>query len=510
MLLAWEHRLTGSNMGTSLLEMRNIEKNFPGVKALKDVTFIVEKGEAHALIGENGAGNSSLMNVLVGNYKSDAGSVSVNGKKCYIHSPDEAAAVGIAMVPQEITLVPNLTVAENLFLGNEIKNKFGIINWKKTEQKARDFLSSLGVSIDVQEKAGELSVAYQQLIQIARALSKNPQILILDEPTSSLTGKEVNILFSIITGLKNTGKSIIFISHRLEELKSITDRITIMRDGRVVHVDITGNLTIEKIIEYMANREARILAREVRNIKPEVILSVQNFSYKNVFKDINFDVYKGEIFGLGGLVGSKRTELVNAIFGLIKPDSGAIVFKGEKLNINRAHEAVNHGIGFLPEERRRDDIFPVLNVAENISITLYHLICKSLGINYPKLRSISNDFVEKMHIKTPSINVQVKNLSGGNQQKVILARWLARKVDFLILDEPTKGIDVNAKFEIYQLIKQLSANDLTVLIVSSEHKELLALCDRIMVMHEGRCKGFLDASLASEEDILKTALMEEG
>ena len=495
-------------MGKTLLEMQGIIKNFPGVNALKNVNFFVEEGVIHALIGENGAGKSTLMNILIGNYKPDSGTISINGQKCNIHSPDEAGALGISMVPQEITLVPNLTIAENLFLGNESKNRFGIIDWKKTEQRSIDLLSALGITINVQDKVEDLSVAYKQIIQIARALSKNPKILILDEPTASLTGKEIDILFSIIRKLKHEGKSVIFISHRLEELKAVTNKMTIMRDGQVVYEDFTNNLPIEKIIEYMANREAKILVREARNIKAEVILSVQNLSCKNLFHNITFDVFKGEILGIGGLVGSKRTELISAIFGLIKPDSGTVFFKGNYLKASKSWKTIAMGMGFLPEERRRDGIFPYLNIAENISITLYDKIKNFWGINYSAIRSISSDFVEKLRIKTPSINAQIKNLSGGNQQKVILARWLARKTDFLILDEPTKGIDVNAKFEIYQLIKKFADDGLTVLIISSEHKELLALCDRIMVMHEGICKGFLNAASATEEDILKKALME--
>jgi ABC-type sugar transport system ATPase subunit len=499
----------GRIMSISLLEMKDVVKNFPGVKAIKNVTFSVDKGEVHALIGENGAGKSTLMNMLIGNYKLDSGAVFLNGEKCQIHSPDEANTFGIAMVPQEITIVSNLTVMENLFLGSEVKNHLGFIDWKKTEQEANKLLSELGVSIDAREKVGSLSVAYQQLVQIARALLKNPRLLILDEPTSSLTEKEVDILFEIIRKLKNDGKSIIFISHRLEELKIIADRMTIMRDGNVVHVNSTKNLTIEKIIEYMANREARVMERESRDVKPDIILSVKNISCKNILHDISFDVYEGEIFGIGGLVGSRRTELVNAIFGILKRDSGKIIFRNKEIDIKNPRQAITCGMGYLPEERRRDGIFPILNIAENISIAMYQSLSSLLGINYSEAYSISNTYIDKLKIKTPSLKTLVRNLSGGNQQKVILSRWLARNVDLLILDEPTRGIDVNAKYEIYQLIKQLSNDGHAIIIVSSEHKELLTLCNRIMVMHEGRNKGFLDAASATQEDILKMALLED-
>jgi ABC-type sugar transport system ATPase subunit len=494
-------------MDSPALEMLGINKTFSGVQALRDVSFSLGKAEIHALIGENGAGKSTLMNVLMGTYRPDSGEVRLNGAACSIHSPVDAIARGIGMVPQELSLIPEATVAENLFLGNENRNALGFIDWKKTESAASALLKRLGVSLDVTARVSQLSVAYQQLVQVARTLATGANILIFDEPTASLTGKEVDLLFSIMRQLKAEGKSIVFISHRLEELKTITDRITIMRDGQVVHVDETANLSVDKIVEYMVNREIKAHERERRAVGDKVLLSVRNLTRPREYTDVTFDVRKGEIFGIGGLVGSKRTELVNSIFGITRKASGTVTFKGKEIDIRSPGQAIACGIGYVPEERRRDGLFPVLDVGENISITLYRKMRGPFGIKYGQTGAIVEDYIEKLKIKTPSPRVPIRNLSGGNQQKAILSRWIAQDVDLLILDEPTRGIDVNAKYEIYQLIRQLADSGLTVIIVSSEHNELLTLCDRIMVMHEGQVKGFLDASVSTAEDILKMALI---
>lgn len=488
------------------LKMINISKSFPGVKALKNVSFELRKGEIHALIGENGAGKSTLMNVLMGIYRPEVGEIYVDGKKCNIESTVDAVALGIGMVPQELSLVPEATVAENIFIGNENKNKFGLINWKETSKNAKKFIDQIGVSIDVNAVVKDLSVAYQQLVQIARTLAAGAHILIFDEPTASLTGSEVDLLFKVMRQLKNEGKSIVFISHHLEELKIITDRITIMRDGEVAYTDDTKNLEIDQIIKHMANREAKVSIKNVRKISKDIILSVKNLSREKEFSDVSFDVHSGEIFGIGGLVGSKRTELINAIYGITKKSSGTIEFKGKLVDINSPQRAIDLGMGYLPEERRKDGIFPILSVSENLTITTYKKLNSILGINFKETKKITSEYIEKLNIKTPNKEALIKNLSGGNQQKVILSRWLALNVDLLILDEPTRGIDVNAKFEIYELIKSLAAKGLTVIIVSSEHEELLTLTDRIMVMHEGRVKGFLNSAEASQEDILMLAL----
>lgn len=493
-------------MENLVLKMTNISKSFPGVKALKNVSFELKKGEIHALIGENGAGKSTLMNVLMGIYRPEHGEIYVDGKESVITSPVNAVSLGIGMVPQELSLIPEATVAENLFLGNENKNKFGLINWKETTNNAKKFIEQIGVPIDVNAYVKDLSVAYQQLVQIARTLAAGAHILIFDEPTASLTGSEVDLLFKVMRQLKNEGKSIIFISHHLEELKIITDRITIMRDGAVAHVDDSKNLEIDEIIKHMANKEARVSTKNAREINKDIILSVKNLSREKQFSDVSFDVHRGEIFGIGGLVGSKRTELINTIYGMTKKSSGNIEFKGKLVDINSPQEAISLGMGYLPEERRKDGIFPILSVAENLTITTYKKLISILGINFKETQKITRDYIGKLNIKTPNDAALIKNLSGGNQQKVILSRWLALNVDLLILDEPTRGIDVNAKYEIYELIKSLASKGLTVIIVSSEHEELLTLTDRIMVMHEGKVMGFLNSAKACQEDILRVAL----
>lgn len=489
------------------VKMIDIVKTFPGVKALNNATFDLRPGEIHALIGENGAGKSTLMNILMGIYHPDSGKIVIQGNDQEIHSPVEAISLGISMVPQELSLVPSATVAENLFLGNEIKFRSGLIDWQKTRKQAKKLLDDLGVAISVDTIVDTLSVAYQQLVQIARSLATGANVLIFDEPTASLTAAEVETLFKIFKKIRNDNKSIVFISHHLEEIIQITDRITIMRDGNVVHCGDTKDITIDEIIMLMANRQdVQIEKHRGRVIGDKPILSVRNFSRTGEFSDVSFDVYEGEIFGIGGLVGSKRTELINAIFGLSKKSSGEIIFKGNPIDIKSPDQAISYGIGYLPEERRRDGIFPILSVRENLSITLYEKIRSFFGINFYNLEKITAEYIKKLKIKTPSGATEIKNLSGGNQQKVILSRWLARNIDLLILDEPTRGIDVNAKFEIYELLKDLSDKGLTILIVSSEHEELLSLTDRIMVMHEGQSKGILNTSETKQEDILMAAL----
>lgn len=494
-------------MDTNTITMNRIVKTFPGVKALNGVSFDLHPGEIHALIGENGAGKSTLMNILMGIYQPDSGEILIQGDKHEIHSPVEAIALGISMVPQELSLVPNATVAENLFLGNEIRFQSGLIDWQETRKQAKLLLGDLGVTINVDAIVENLSVAYQQLVQIARSLATGANVLIFDEPTASLTATEVETLFAILKKIRKNNKSIVFISHHLEEIVQITDRVTIMRDGAVVHQGDTKDITIDEIIALMAGcKDIRSNKSRKRSFEKNPILSVRDFSKIGEFSNINFDVYKGEIFGIGGLVGSKRTELINSIFGLTKKTSGHTFFKGKEIDITSPDQAIAIGIGYLPEERRRDGIFPILSVKENLVVTLYNKICSFFGINFKKAENVTKNYIEKLRIKTPSSEAEIKNLSGGNQQKVILSRWLARNVDLLFLDEPTRGIDVNAKFEIYELIRELSDNGLTVLIVSSEHDELLTLTDRIMVMHEGRCKGILTTSETKPEDILMTAL----
>lgn len=493
-------------MSDSILEMSGVTKIFPGVIALNKVDFCVEKGEIHGLIGENGAGKSTLMKVLMGIYKCDSGSIKYCGKPTSISSPTNAIALGIGMVPQELNLNPYISAGENIFLGNEIKNSLGIINWKATHEKAKEILETIGVSINTRVIVNKLSIAQQQLVQIARVLATGAELLVFDEPTASLTVSETEFLLSLMKKLKEQGKSIIFISHHLEELLSTTDRITIMRDGCVVHVTKTNEITLDGLIEHMAGKKIEKLTRNTREISDEVYLKVENFSRNGEFNDVTFEVRKGEIFGIGGLVGSGRTELMNAVFGLTKKNSGKIYLKGQEVVIKSPSHAIKLGIGYVPEERRSYGIFPILSVMENTVVSIYNSLFNGLLIQKSRANDITDGFVKKMNIRTPSVNTPIKSLSGGNQQKVILSRWMAKGVNLMILDEPTRGIDVNAKGEIYALIRQLTQAGMTVIIISSEHDELLLLTDRIMVMHEGKVKGIMNTSEMSQQDILEMAL----
>ena len=493
-------------MSKNILQMKNISKFFPGVRALSNVDFTVTAGEIHGLIGENGAGKSTLMKVLMGLYKADEGKIFFKDKSVNITSPSLATSIGIGMVPQELNLNPYVSAAENIFLGNEIKNKLGKIDWKKIKSESVKILKTIGSDVDPNAIVETLSVAQQQLIQIARLLATGADLLIFDEPTASLTITETEFLLKLMKKLKEQGKTLIFITHRLKELLSTTDRITVMRDGHVVNVCETKDITIDSLIEDMAGKKIAKLERVNRECSDETVLKVENFSRGREFSNVSFEVKKGEIFGLGGLIGAGRTELMNAVFGLTKVTEGKVYFNDKEVKIKNPKQAIKLGIGYVPEERRHHAIFPILSVRENSVISVYDRLFKALKINYKEAEKITNEYIEKLKIKTPSSSTPIQSLSGGNQQKVILARWLARNAQLLILDEPTRGIDVNAKTEIYQLIRSLSEMGVTIIVVSSEHEELLLLTDRIMIMHEGKVKGIHNTKDLEQQDILEIAL----
>ncbi len=493
-------------MDNYALQMKGITKTFPGVKALDDVTIEVKPAEIHGLIGENGAGKSTLMKVLMGIYKADAGDIRINGKSVKIGSPTEAIALGIGMVPQELNLNPFVSAAENIFLGNEIKTG-GRIDWKKTNEEARKVMASVGLDINPAQIVDQLSSAQQQLVQLSRVLATGAQILVFDEPTASLTSVEVKTLLALMKELKQRGKTIIFITHHLDELLSTTDRITVMRDGKVVTVDETADISEMDLIEKMAGKKMAAQKRIDREIKPDEVLRVEHFTREREFYDINFSVNRGEIFGIGGLVGAGRTELISAIFGRTRKQQGKLYIDGKETEIKSPAAAVKLGMGFLPEERRAHGIFPVLSVQENMIIPMYKKLFKAGKISYGEAKKTADTYVSRIQIKTPSVETPIKSLSGGNQQKVILARWLAEGAKIVFMDEPTRGIDVNAKAEIYDLIRQMTASGITVIVVSSEHEELMLLCDRIMIMHEGHQKAIVDAAdIKTSQDILEIAL----
>ncbi len=489
-----------------ILEMIGIDKCFPGVKALSNVDFDLKIGEIHGLIGENGAGKSTLMNVLMGIYKADNGKVIINGRAETVSSPIQAMKLGIGMVPQELNLNPFVSAAENIFLGNLPKTKFGAINWNKTNNEAKKILLSIGVDIATRTVVNKLSTAQQQLVQIARALTTGANILIFDEPTASLTVNETKFLFKIMKQLKRQKKSVVFITHHLEELMDTTDRITVMRDGSVVKINKTHDITIDQLIEQMAGKKVTKREQIERNISNEVMLKVEGFTIKHEFEDVSFEVKRGEIFGIGGLVGSGRTELANAIFGITSKEEGKIFFEGNEVDIKSPPQAIKLGIGYVPEERRSHGIFPMLSVSENTVITIYNLLFKKMKIQYKKAKLVTEDYIRKLKIKTPNVNTPIRSLSGGNQQKVVLSRWLVKDAKLLILDEPTRGIDVNAKGEIYILVRELANQGMTIIFISSEHEELLTLTDRIMIMHEGKVKAIMNTAELSQQGILEVAL----
>lgn len=489
------------------LQMKKITKTFPGVKALDGVSIEIFSGEIHGLIGENGAGKSTLMKVLMGIYKADEGEILIKGTTVKIGNPSEAIHLGIGMVPQELNLNPYVSAAENIFLGNEMKTG-GRINWKKMNEEAARVMLSVGLDINPTTMVNRLSSAQQQLVQLSRVLATGAEILIFDEPTASLTSVEVATLLALMKKLKKAGKTIVFITHHLDELLSTTDRITVMRDGRVVSVDETSRINEAVLIEKMAGKKMAAQERINRVIAEDEVLRVEHFSREGEFKDINFSVNRGEIFGIGGLVGSGRTELISAIFGKTKKNTGKLFLEGRETEIRSPVEAVKMGIGFLPEERRAHGIFPILSVQENMVMPMYRQLFSGGKINYSKSKETAIKYIDRIQIKTPSVEAQIKSLSGGNQQKVILARWLAKGAKIIFMDEPTRGVDVNAKAEIYDLIRQMTESGITVIIVSSEHEELMLLCDRIMIMHEGIQKGIVDSTeVKTSQDILKIALV---
>ena len=498
-------------MSDYILEMKDISKSFPGVKALDHVSLNVRPGTVHALMGENGAGKSTLMKCLFGIYKRDEGTVIFNGEEVNFKDTNDALHRGIAMVHQELQPIPDRSIAENIFCGRYPMKGFGplkIVDHETMYQETEKHLKEVGLNFNPREKLSTLSVSQMQSVEIAKAVSVNAKIVIMDEPTSSLTEKEVDALFEIIAKLKAKGVSIIYISHKMEEILKISDEVTIMRDGTYVGTWPSSELTTDLIIQRMVGRELTNRYPPRTNVPGETILKVENFTSINPrsFKDVSFDLKRGEILGIGGLVGAQRTELMEAIFGVRTAISGKVIYKGEEINISRPRDAIKKGIALLTEDRRATGIFGVLSISENVGIaSLDKYIDYGVMINDGKLEKVVNENIQKMNIKTPSTKTQIQSLSGGNQQKVIIGRWLANDPDILILDEPTRGIDVGAKYEIYTIIAELAQQGKAVVMISSEMPELIGMSDRIMVMCEGRVSGFVDGKTTNQEEIMALA-----
>ena len=499
-------------MSEFLLEMRGVCKSFPGVKALDHAQLRLRPGTVHALMGENGAGKSTLMKCMFGIYKMDEGEILFHGEKVTIHDPMEALKMGIAMVHQELQPIPARTIGENIFLGRyPIKKVLGLIptvDHKKMYEDTAALLKRVRMDFDPKAQLSSLSVSQMQSVEIAKAVSANCKVLILDEPTSSLTQNEVEALFRIVDDLKAEGVAIVYISHKMDEILRISDEVTIMRDGQYIGTWEAKELTTDMIISRMVGRELTNLYPKRENVPGEVVFSVENFTSINPksFRNVSFELRKGEILGVGGLVGAQRTELMEGIFGTRSHTTGKITFHGKELKINRPKDAIDQGVAMLTEDRRQSGIMGVLSIADNISIaSLKKYVDGGIMLNSKKIEQLVQDNVQKMNIKTPSSKTLIQSLSGGNQQKVLIGRWLATNPDVIILNEPTRGIDVGAKYEIYCIIAELAKQGKSIIMISSEMGELIGMSDRIMVMCDGKVTGFIDSQDATQESVMSLA-----
>lgn len=497
-------------MGDVILTMKGIDKSFPGVHALDHVNLEVRKGEVHALMGENGAGKSTLMKVLTGIYTKDEGTITYEGREVEFSNPREAQDAGIVIVHQELNMMGHLTVAQNIFIGREIMNG-KLIDDKKMNEEARKLFDQLGIDIDPKETMSRLTVGKQQMCEIAKAISHEAKVIIFDEPSAALTEAEIEELFKIIRDLRDKQMGIVYISHRMDEIKVITDRVTVMRDGGYVGTLITKDSTKDDIINMMVGRviyEDPKTESAVPKDAP-IVLKVEHLNAGRMVRDVSFELRKGEILGFSGLMGAGRTETARALFGADPKESGDIYVNGQKVDIKTPQDAVKCGIGYLSEDRKRYGIVVAKTIAENSTMASLENFMKGAFIDKKKENQVAQQYVETLKTKTPGVDQLVVNLSGGNQQKVVIAKWLVRNCDILIFDEPTRGIDVGAKSEIYQLMNELVAQGKSVIMISSEMTEILRMSDRIVVMCEGRKTGELDISEATQERIMHAATLRD-
>ncbi len=491
-----------------IVKMLNIEKHFPGVHALKDAHFDLMAGEVHALMGENGAGKSTLMKILSGIYDKDSGEIYIEDARVNIKSPRQAQDLGIGIIHQELSLMKDLTAAQNIFIGREPLLKFGRLDENALNQKTAIIFKSMNLSLSPKVIVESLTIAKQQMVEIAKAISNNSKILIMDEPTAALNDAEIDELFIIINRLKKEGVAIIYISHKMDEIKRITDRVTIMRDGGYIDTLTTSDTSIKEIIAMMVGREITDEAITIPDLSnAKTALEVKGLNRKNEIKDVSFSLKYGEILGFAGLMGAGRTEVARAIFGADPLDSGEVMVHGKKCNIKSPSDAVKAGIGYLSEDRKHFGVAVNMDVRANITMaSLDRYINKLSILNEKEMRDISRDYIEQLSILTPSDKQEVRFLSGGNQQKIVIAKWLLRDCDILIFDEPTRGIDVGAKSEIYKLLKKLASQGRAIIVISSELPEIMKLSHRIAVMCEGKLTGILPGgSTTSQEDIMHLA-----
>ena len=495
-------------MGETILTMKGIDKSFPGVHALDHVDLEVRKGEVHALMGENGAGKSTLMKVLTGIYTKDSGTITYEGKEVEFHGPKEAQEAGIVIVHQELNMMNHLTVAQNIFIGREFM-KGAMIDDAKMNAESKKLFDQLGINIDPTEKMGNLTVGKQQMCEIAKAISHKAKVIIFDEPSAALTEAEIEELFKIIRDLRDQQLGIIYISHRMDEIKVITDRVTVMRDGGYVGTLITKDCTKDDIINMMVGRVIYEDPKTQSTVAPDapVVLKVEHLNAGKMVQDVSFELHKGEILGFSGLMGAGRTETARALFGADPKESGDIYVNGKKVDIKSPKDAVALGIGYLSEDRKRYGIVVDKSVSENSTMAHLKNFVKGLFIDKKKENSATQDYINRLNTKTPSTDQLVVNLSGGNQQKVVLAKWLVKDCDILIFDEPTRGIDVGAKSEIYHLMNELVAQGKSIIMISSEMTEILRMSDRIVVMCEGKKTAEIDIAEATQENIMHAATL---
>ena len=487
------------------LELKNISKNFHGVKALQNVDFQLKDNSIHALLGENGAGKSTLVKILCGVYQPDGGSIHLNNQQKTISNPAISLSLGISAIHQESVMFDELTVTENIFIGNHLTKSNGLIDWGLMESKTKQLLDELEANIEPNEKIKDLSIAQRHIVQISRSLIHDADIVIMDEPTASLSQKEINELYTIIRNLKKQNKSIIFISHKLDEVMEVCDDFTVLRDGELIKSDVISNTDKDQLITHMAGREVnQIFPKNNVTIENE-IFQVSNFYKKTQFKNINFNLRKKEILGFYGLVGSGRTEIMKSIFGITKPDEGEIHFKDQKITITKPSDAINQGIVYLSEERQQLGMTGLMSVKDNINMAIMDRNSQFYIIDTLKEIKNASAMQEKLNIKVSYWSQLTQSLSGGNQQKTVIAKWLSTKPEVLILDEPTKGIDVRSKSAVHEFMGELVGEGMSIIMVSSELPEILGMCDRVVVMYKGLIKDILDVKNTSSEQIVKLA-----
>ena len=498
--------MNDTHLNDYILELQNVHKSFPGVRALDDVSFRVKKGTVHGIIGENGAGKSTLMKILIGIYRADAGNVIFDGKKVDFTNSASALAAGLAMVHQELMPVRGITVAQCIFLGKEpVVKGIRFIKDRDMVEQSRRLFEEMHINIDPRKKVGELSIANIQLMEIVKAVSYDAKLIIMDEPTSAITENEVKNLFSIIKNLKSKGLTILYISHKMDEITAITDEVTVLRDGKCVATFPTSEKPQEEMINLMVGRELKDMFPKNESKIGVIALDVKGLTRRGVFENVSFQVRRGEILGFAGLVGAGRSEVMRAVFGLDPIDSGEIYINGEKARIRSPRDAISNKMMFLTEDRKFDGLFLPHSVMDNMVIVHLNAYKSALTINTKKMKEDCNEQIRLLSTKTPSLDQTVVNLSGGNQQKVLLSKWLIQQPDILMLDEPTRGIDVGAKVEVYQIIATLASEGKAIIMISSELAEILGLCDRVVVMREGRKMGEFSREEATQDNIMRYA-----